>query len=114
MDSRLKRHRMGFWLIRERPTANELQNHYAEKYYQSPISSSYQTSYTQEELGRIKARAQLRHFAVSQLRGGATTRGSSWTLGAVRDGYSANSTRPDGKSVALTSRHSESQPTIRI
>lgn len=64
MDQRLKKHRLGFWEIAEKPTAQELQQYYANKYYQE-ARGSYELEYTKDELLYFRAKLEQR-YAVLQ------------------------------------------------
>ena len=64
MDQRLKKHRLGFWEIAEKPTAQELQRYYANKYYQE-AKGSYELEYTKDELLYFRAKLEQR-YAVLQ------------------------------------------------
>ena len=46
MDPRLKKHPLGYWEIENKPTTDELQKYYAEKYYQEGMGS-YELAYSQ-------------------------------------------------------------------
>jgi 2-polyprenyl-3-methyl-5-hydroxy-6-metoxy-1,4-benzoquinol methylase len=64
MDSRLKKHALGFWEIENKPTIDELQKYYAEKYFQEGMGS-YELAYNQDELHYFNAKLEQR-FAVLQ------------------------------------------------
>ncbi len=64
MDPRLKKHPLGYWEIANKPTTDELQKYYAEKYYQEG-QGSYELAYSQEELSYFNAKLEQR-FAVLQ------------------------------------------------
>lgn len=64
MDSRLKKHSLGYWEIEDKPTPEELQKYYAEKYYQEG-QGSYELEYSQDELSYFNAKLEQR-FAVLQ------------------------------------------------
>lgn len=64
MDSRLKKHPLGYWEIENKPTQEELQKYYAEKYYQEG-EGSYELTYSEEELSYFNAKLEQR-FAVLQ------------------------------------------------
>ena len=49
MDSRLQKNPLGYWEVKSRPTAQELQQYYAEKYYQESMGS-YELAYTEDEI----------------------------------------------------------------
>ena len=71
MDERLRLTDYGYLEIRDRPTSEELQRHYAESYFQSPENSSYQVSYTSEEIRYTESRAELKRFAAEGHPGGS-------------------------------------------
>lgn len=64
MDPRLKKNPLGYWEIESKPTLDELQKYYAEKYYQEG-KGSYELAYSQEELSYFNAKLEQR-FAVLQ------------------------------------------------
>lgn len=64
MDSRLKKHPLGYWEIAAKPSSQELQSYYAEKYYQE-AKGSYEVEYSQEELSYFRAKLEQR-YAVLQ------------------------------------------------
>lgn len=59
MDKRLKKHELGFWEIAEKPSPKELQQYYAEKYYQE-AKGSYEHEYTRGELEFFNAKLDQR------------------------------------------------------
>lgn len=59
MDQRLKRHQFGFWEIVEKPTSDELQQYYADKYYQQ-AKGSYELEYNEPELSYFRAKLEQR------------------------------------------------------
>lgn len=59
MDQRLKKHPLGFWEIAAKPTSQELQQYYADKYYQE-AKGSYELEYTQDELRYFRAKLEQR------------------------------------------------------
>ncbi len=65
MDERLRLHELGFLEVRDRPTSSELRDHYANRYFQNPDNSSYQISYSAQEIHEIEARAELKRSAVA-------------------------------------------------
>lgn len=68
MDPRLHRHPLGFWQVRDIPTADELSAYYAERYYQSE-KGNYRASYSQKELDWFHVKLEQKLAAVSNLRG---------------------------------------------
>lgn len=59
MDERLKKHPLGFWEIAAKPTSQELQKYYADKYYQEG-RGSYEQEYTKDELLYFRAKLEQR------------------------------------------------------
>lgn len=59
MDKRLKKHPLGFWEIAEKPNSQELQQYYAEKYFQES-QGSYELEYTKDELQFFKGKLEQR------------------------------------------------------
>lgn len=93
MDERLRLTELGFLQIQERPTPEELQRHYAERYYQAPESSSYETVYSDEDIHYREARAELKRFAVDPHLGGSSPGslldvgcGEGWLLSVFQRG----------------------------
>ncbi|MEW6165097.1 MAG: class I SAM-dependent methyltransferase [Pseudomonadota bacterium] len=62
MDLRLRKHPLGYWEIANKPTPEELQQYYAEKYYQEG-KGSYELEYSEDELMYFNAKLGQR-FAV--------------------------------------------------
>ncbi len=52
MDKRLRKNSIGYWEVRDRPTTQELQMYYADKYYQEALGS-YELEYSKDELANI-------------------------------------------------------------
>lgn len=59
MDQRLRKHPLGFWEIAAKPTAQELQQYYAHKYYQE-AKGSYELEYSKDELQYFRAKLEQR------------------------------------------------------
>lgn len=59
MDPRLRRHPLGYWELSEKPTSEELQAYYANKYYQE-ANGSYEIAYSQEELDYFEVKLSQR------------------------------------------------------
>jgi 2-polyprenyl-3-methyl-5-hydroxy-6-metoxy-1,4-benzoquinol methylase len=76
MDQRLKRHPLGYWEIANKPTSQELQRYYADKYYQEG-KGSYELVYTKDELSYFQAKFEQRSVILdrylSQSSGGRGT-----------------------------------------
>lgn len=68
MDPRLHRHPLGFWQVRDIPSADELSAYYAERYYQQE-KSNYRRSYPPEELDWMRIKLVQKHAAVTALIG---------------------------------------------
>lgn len=66
MDQRLKKHRLGFWEIAAKPTPQELQRYYADKYYQE-AKGSYELEYTKDELLYFRAKLEQRYSVLQHL-----------------------------------------------
>ncbi len=67
-DPRLRRHRLGFWEIVKKPTSEELEAFYRDKYFQEG-EGNYQNSYTDTEREYIDLKIAQRAFQVAKLRG---------------------------------------------
>ena len=65
MDTRLKRHLLGYWEIEHKPTQAELQKYYADKYYQEG-KGSYELAYTQAELTYFNSKLEQRLAVLEQ------------------------------------------------
>jgi 2-polyprenyl-3-methyl-5-hydroxy-6-metoxy-1,4-benzoquinol methylase len=63
MDPRLVRHPFGFWEIAEKPAFEDLQQYYADKYYQQ-AKGSYEFEYTEQELSYFQAKLEQRYFVL--------------------------------------------------
>jgi 2-polyprenyl-3-methyl-5-hydroxy-6-metoxy-1,4-benzoquinol methylase len=68
MDARLVRHPLGFWQVRDIPTADELSAYYAERYYQQE-KSNYRRTYPADELEWMRIKLIQKHAAVTSLIG---------------------------------------------
>jgi hypothetical protein len=77
VNPRLKQHPLGFYEIAEKPTVDELQKYYAEKYYQN-AEGSYEHEYTQDE---------LKYFRIRLEQGHATLRAVHSQVNKIRGGY---------------------------
>ena len=66
MDQRLKKHRLGFWEIAAKPTPQELQRYYADKYFQE-AKGSYELEYTKDELLYFRAKLEQRYAVLQHL-----------------------------------------------
>jgi 2-polyprenyl-3-methyl-5-hydroxy-6-metoxy-1,4-benzoquinol methylase len=68
MDLLLHRHSLGFWQLRDIPTADQLRLYYAEQYYQQE-KANYRHNYPPEELEWIRLKLVQKHAAVTSLIG---------------------------------------------
>lgn len=59
----------GFYSASPLPSPEELKEHYSSKYYEAPKTSTYQVSYSAEELKHKKLRAELNIHAISKVSG---------------------------------------------
>lgn len=66
-DLKTKRHALGFLQIDPMPTELELSHYYEKTYYQTPVSATYATSYSPEELVYIKNRARVAESVLNRL-----------------------------------------------
>lgn len=78
MDSILIKNPLGYWEIRDKPTLQELQQYYAEKYYQE-AKGSYELEYTPEERQYFRAKLEQRWTVIKRLKGNG--RGSLLDVG---------------------------------
>lgn len=67
-DPRLQRHPLGFWQVRDIPTAEELSAYYAERYYQNE-RGNYRARYSDKELEWFRIKLEQKLAAVTALRG---------------------------------------------
>lgn len=66
MDQRLKLNKLSYWEVAEKPTTDELQSYYANKYYQEG-KGSYELSYTDAKLAYFKAKLEKRWHVLKTL-----------------------------------------------
>ncbi len=59
----LIRNPIGFYEVKEKPNTQELQEYYAEKYFQE-ARGSYETSYSDAELNHIRGKIRMRYEAI--------------------------------------------------
>ena len=62
-DPRLKRTRLGYLEVVNKPTSEELNSYYANKYYQEAMGS-YEKSYSNEELKYIKLKIKQHTYLI--------------------------------------------------
>ena len=67
MNYTIKKHDLGFYFIFPTPNEEELKEYYEKKYYQDLTVSTYQESYTKEELAILKIDADLSDDIFSKL-----------------------------------------------
>ncbi len=65
-DDRLVLNNLGFHEISDKPTVQELQNYYAERYYQKE-NGNYRQSYPIEELAFIDQKIAQKHYLIQQM-----------------------------------------------
>lgn len=65
MDDRLKKHPLGFWEVIDKPTGEELERYYADKYYQEGLGS-YEQEYSEEELLFFRAKIEQRWAVIDR------------------------------------------------
>jgi 2-polyprenyl-3-methyl-5-hydroxy-6-metoxy-1,4-benzoquinol methylase len=66
VDARLKQHSLGFWEISNKPTPEELQKYYADKYYQEGMGS-YDIEYSSDELTYFRSKLEQRMAIIQHL-----------------------------------------------
>lgn len=66
MDSRLRKHQLGYWEIINKPSVSELQAFYAEKYYQQ-AKGSYELAYSEDELTYFYVKLEQRWTVLERL-----------------------------------------------
>jgi SAM-dependent methyltransferase len=69
MKALLKKHDWGFYEVIEKPSPDELQKYYAEKYYQEN-KGTYQVSYSQEERRYFNVKLDQKLEKIKSIRGG--------------------------------------------
>lgn len=94
MDHRLIRHPLGFWEIAAKPSVEELQRYYAEKYYQQ-AQGSYEHEYTDEELSYFRAKLEQRYAVIKRHLAGSTAKGTLLDVGCG-EGYALAFFRSEG------------------
>lgn len=65
MNYIVKKHDLGYFFVSPVPSEQELKNYYMGKYYQDLVTSTYQESYTNEELEVLKIDAELSNFLIN-------------------------------------------------
>jgi len=98
MDSRLQQHALGYYEIIEKPTTEELQKYYAEKYYQEAASDSYEHAYTKDELSCFQAKLELRFAALQKVQPELKKEGEFLDVGCG-EGYALAFFRKNGYNV---------------
>lgn len=81
MDPRLKKNELGYWEIVDKPTAADLREYYANKYYQESTSSSYTHSYSEEEKKYIGAKLGQRWRVIEKILQGPSRQLSTLDVG---------------------------------
>jgi 2-polyprenyl-3-methyl-5-hydroxy-6-metoxy-1,4-benzoquinol methylase len=67
-DARLKKHKLGYYEVADKPAEEELNNYYANKYYQE-AKDSYEQDYDPDELAYISIKIKQREHVVENLTG---------------------------------------------
>lgn len=65
MDSRIEKNSMGFWEVVDKPTSQELQEYYADKYFQE-ARGSYELEYSEAERQYFRAKIEQRLAVIEQ------------------------------------------------
>ena len=68
MDSRLRKNEFGFWEIIDKPSPEEVQKYYADKYFQE-ARGGFEVSYTTEELNYFRFRWEVKKNIIERIRG---------------------------------------------
>ena len=68
MIGKVQKHELGFYEIKDKPTVEELQDYYANKYYQEASSSCYEFNYSKDELEYFRARYERYHSVAKKIR----------------------------------------------
>ncbi len=97
MDARLKQHLLGFWEISNKPTPEELQKYYADKYYQEGIGS-YDIEYSSDELAYFKSKLEQRMAIIKHLFSSNVTSKNFLDVGCG-EGYALSFFREQGWNV---------------
>ncbi len=98
MDLRLQKHALSYYEIIDKPTTEELQKYYAEKYYQEVSSGSYEHAYTEDELICFQAKLELRFAALQKAQPKLKKEGRFLDVGCG-EGYALAFFRKHGYSV---------------
>jgi 2-polyprenyl-3-methyl-5-hydroxy-6-metoxy-1,4-benzoquinol methylase len=65
MINKLQKHELGFYEIKDKPTVKELQDYYANKYYQEVSSSGYEFNYSKDELEYFRVKNE-RYYSIAK------------------------------------------------
>ncbi len=68
MIDKIQKHELGFYEIKDKPTVQELQDYYANKYYQEVSSNSYEINYSKDELKYFRVRNERYHSVAKKIR----------------------------------------------
>ena len=85
MDSRIRKHVLGFWEIVDKPTPQELRQYYADKYYQE-AKGSYELEYSDEELQYFRSKLEQRLAVIQRNQPRLKIRGKMLDVGCG-EGY---------------------------
>lgn len=66
MYDQVKKNKYGYYELKDKPTSEELEKYYADKYYQES-KGAYQRSYTEDEITYIKNRLERKFSIISKL-----------------------------------------------
>ena len=69
MDERLIKNPLGYWEVINKPTPEELQKYYADKYFQESLGS-YESEYSPEEISYFRVKLAQRLGVINRHRGG--------------------------------------------
>jgi len=95
MRKNVIKHPLGYWEIKDKPTSEEFQKYYADKYYQE-AEGSYEFEYTSDELRYFQVKLEQRLAVIKRFQGEAT--GSLLDIG-YGEGYNLAFFREHGWSV---------------
>ena len=97
MDSRIKKHPWGYWEVTEKPTLDDLQRYYEDKYFQEG-RGSYELEYTDEELQYFRAKIEQRLAVINHNKPHLSKGGTMLDVGCG-EGYALSLFRENGWSV---------------
>ena len=66
LDKRLKKHKLGYYEVKDKPSDKELNDYYSRKYYQEE-TGNYRKSYPTDEISHLRERVAQREFVINKI-----------------------------------------------